>query len=76
MQTYYFYLKYHVKSRKKSFIAQENGLLDNSLPNHAHICMCLRIKTYHFYSCVLFDNADGLHRCVVLLHSKKKIALR
>ena len=66
------------RAEKKSFIAQENGLLDNSLPNHAHICMCLRIKTYPIdvYSCVLFDNADGLHRCVVLLHSKRKIALR
>ena len=59
-------------------MAQKNGFLDNSLPNYAYICMCLRIKTYpiDILSCVLFYNADRLHRCVVLLHSKKKIALR
>ena len=59
-------------------MAQKNGFLDNSLSNYAYICMCLRIKTYpiDIISCVLFCNADRLHRCVVLLHSKKKIALR
>ena len=55
-------------------MAQKNVFLDNSLPNYAYICMCLRIKTYPIdtFSCVLFYNADRLHKCVVLLHSKKK----
>ena len=59
-------------------MAQKNGFSYNFLLNNDYICMCLRIKTYPIdvFSCVLFYNADRLHRCVVLLHSKKKIALR